>query len=1004
MQAATLQAVAEAITDGSDLDWNTAESSAASPRDRALIGHLRAAAQIGRVRATLYSTGVGRVLGQPAIDLRPGAMWGSLRILEKVGRGRFGDVYRAWDPALDREVALKILRRPEDPELVDARVIEEGRLMARVRHPNVAAIFGAQRVEGRTGLWMEYVHGQTLAAELGQCGPLDATTLVKIGVDLCAALDAVHAAGLVHRDVKAQNVLREGGGRVVLGDFGTGQELVEEAAVGGELAGTPVYLAPEIFASQQASVRSDVYSLGVLLFHLATGKYPVNGRTIADLRAAHQERRATTISQARPDLPTAIVDAIDRALQPDPTRRFSTASEMSRALEVSLAPASRPLSNRSLKAAAIIAASLLISVAAIFSRSWIAPNALPFTARDWVLVTGVENRTGEAVLDGTISYALQSELSQSPFVNVVPRARVIDALQLMQKPHDTVVDIATGREVALRDGGIRALVAGRIEKIGATYGVSVDIINADDGVLLASVGEPPVGQDHLLRAIGRLAIGVRERLGEALPSVEASRVQLAKVTTPSLRALQLYSQTAAMLDGRGGAIAGAAVAEQLLRAAITADPSFAAAHNLLGEYIRIQGERTPEVLEHINHALALTDRVSDIERLRIEGALAFNAQLTRDPDERRRWLEHGVAKNETILRLDPDNYESLMILTNLYAQLGKPNASLAARLSDMRPHSWEWAGRAATAAMWNGDFATARRYAQHGANLDVPIAPHGLQGWTLLQGWTPAWMRLFPAIEAWLRNDTATAVAVTDRVASGFATLPHTVRESFALQLSYLYLTLGKFDAAEAFARRSENHSARRLALLRTAFARRDSQRISDVLNREFPDISDAANVASAFILSGRLDDARRAVEVLRKRPNVAPNYPGYIEGQIAFAEGRVDEAISSIEPFLKASGPGPGNHAAETFARVLAARGEEERAIAILESFSLPRVQLVAQPGVLAHEWLQLRDRLAILYREVGRHREADAVDGELRSLMAAADDDHPIKRRVQQMSRAVQ
>ena len=166
-----------------------------------------------------------------------------------------------------------------------------------------------------------------------------------------------------------------------------------------------------------------------------------------------------------------------------------------------------------------------------------------------------------------------------------------------------------------------------------------------------------------------------------------------------------------MLDGRGGAIAGAAAAEQLLRAAITEDPSFAAAHSLLGEYIRIQGGRTPEVLEHINHALALTDRVSDIERLRIEGALAFKAELTRDLAERRRWLEHGVAKNEAILRLDPDNYESHAILTNLYAQLGKPNASVAARLSDMRPHSWEWAGRAATAAMWNGDFATARRYA-----------------------------------------------------------------------------------------------------------------------------------------------------------------------------------------------------------------------------------------------------------------------------------------------------
>ena len=264
--------------------------------------------------------------------------WGPLTVHEKIGSGRFGDVYRATDPGLERDVALKLLRH--DSEADGRLVVQEGRLMARVRHPNVATIYGAQRIDGRTGLWMELIDGSSLEAELAVRGPFDAADLARVGIELCRALDAVHRAGLVHRDVKAQNVLIEPGGRVVLGDFGTGHVLRDgdEAQV---LVGTPAYLAPEALEGRGDTPSRDLYSLGVLLFHLATGTYPVTGRSLHEIRDAHAAGRRSRLRDVRPDLPGTLLEAVDTALQADPTRRFADAASMAKALEASLPPPPR---------------------------------------------------------------------------------------------------------------------------------------------------------------------------------------------------------------------------------------------------------------------------------------------------------------------------------------------------------------------------------------------------------------------------------------------------------------------------------------------------------------------------------------------------------------------------------------------------------------------------------------------------------------------------------------
>ena len=199
-------------------------------------------------------------------------------------------------------------------------MIDEGRLLARVRHPNVVTVHGADRIDGRVGLWMEFVRGRTLEDVLGDQGPFGAEEATLIGLDLCRALSAVHAAGLMHRDVKAQNVMREAGGRIVLMDFGTGRDDLSDRPA--DVAGTPLYVAPEVLGGAPATAESDIYSVGVLLFHLVTGAYPVKGRTVAEIREAHGQRRRAWLRDARPDLPDTFVQAVERALDVDPDKRY----------------------------------------------------------------------------------------------------------------------------------------------------------------------------------------------------------------------------------------------------------------------------------------------------------------------------------------------------------------------------------------------------------------------------------------------------------------------------------------------------------------------------------------------------------------------------------------------------------------------------------------------------------------------------------------------------------
>lgn len=312
-----LLSVAGQISSGVPVDWKAFEAHIATADQAAIAEELWSLERFARANEHLP------------------AQWGRFQIIGQIGVGTFGVVYRAFDPSLQVEVALKVtrFRHPDRPGDLD-RALEEGRRVVKVHHANVVRVFGVERIDDEIGLSMELVKGQSLNDIVRHAAPFSANEATIIAIDLCRALAAVHAAGVLHGDIKAQNVMREQGGRTVLMDFGTSRDLKRTPiADGADFAGTPLYLAPEVFAGSARTTASEIYSMGVLLYFLVTGSYPVEGDSRTAIGRLHEQRGVKKpLRDVRPDLPDAFITVVERALAETPKERYATAGALEAAL------------------------------------------------------------------------------------------------------------------------------------------------------------------------------------------------------------------------------------------------------------------------------------------------------------------------------------------------------------------------------------------------------------------------------------------------------------------------------------------------------------------------------------------------------------------------------------------------------------------------------------------------------------------------------------------------
>ncbi|HJS75646.1 MAG TPA: serine/threonine-protein kinase, partial [Vicinamibacteria bacterium] len=331
--------LAKALSDGEAIDWNRAQAEARDGEERELLTLLHDIGQVAELHRTLRQ--------ERETARRAGAaprLWGRLEVGKKIGQGASAEVFRARDPQLDREVALKLFwrgpwMRPEDRK----QLLIEGQNLARLRHENVVSVYGADEHDERIGIWMELVEGRTLSDAVLTQGPYSATEATQIGIELCRALAAVHRKNLVHADIKAQNVKREDGGRIVLMDFSSSRRSdVAQGNPDSDPAGTPLYMAPELWESGSPTVESDIYSLGVLLYHLVTGEFPVTATSIELLQRAHRKRQRRLLRDERPQLPDAFVRTVEKALSRNPAERFRSAGAFEEALLAQQTPAPTP--------------------------------------------------------------------------------------------------------------------------------------------------------------------------------------------------------------------------------------------------------------------------------------------------------------------------------------------------------------------------------------------------------------------------------------------------------------------------------------------------------------------------------------------------------------------------------------------------------------------------------------------------------------------------------------
>jgi serine/threonine protein kinase/tetratricopeptide (TPR) repeat protein len=636
---------------------------------------------------------------------------GHYLVIEQIGAGGMGVVYRARDQRLNRDVALKVL--PPGKLGDDAprkRFRREAMALAKLSHPNIGTVYDFDTQDDLDFLVMEYIPGETLGQRIAK-GSLPEKEWTAIGLQIAAALEEAHEHGIVHQDLKPGNIMVTPKGHAKVLDFGLARLL--DADGPGEVtatltqtdgAGTLPYMAPEQLCGGTVDSRSDIFAAGVVLYEMSTGQRPFQEKQAPRLIQQILNEAPRPLREWNPRSSPQLESIVLKALDKRPDLRYQSARELRVDLErlaaqqipSSAVPVVPPTSRRGWiqalrahpRAAYFSAGFLALAIASVW---WLvgARPVLSFAPRDWLLVTDFDNQTGDPLFDRSLLTALTVSLEQSPHANIVPRARIADSLHRMGKTGDEKVTEDLARDISEREA-IRAILSCSIAKVGQQYALTARLIDPTSGVAKRSYLEQAKDQDHVLDALGAVATRVRRDLGESMLATSKADRPLPLVTTRSLQALKLFADGAALWSkGKWDA------ALQAFESAVKTDPDFAMAHAAIGDaYYSHIFNNPARGQEHMEKALALSERTTDRERLYVQTRYAqdlghvaeagnrFDVYLKAYPDD---WgmrfnfasllrnngqAQEALEQYKELVRIAPNNPSTYIDIATTYNGLG----------------------------------------------------------------------------------------------------------------------------------------------------------------------------------------------------------------------------------------------------------------------------------------------------------------------------------------------